>query len=85
MQFTIEQLQLTDDAGIPIGFSRPREFHAGNSDSAAGLLVNFVRADGAKILGTVTEFHGHQAMVTAKKGERVYTLHAYPTENFRAC
>jgi hypothetical protein len=78
MDYVIEQLRLTDTAGKPVRFTPPKEFHAADGNDARGVLLRFVESDGATIIGAVTEFPGSQATVTVKKGEQVYTLHAYP-------
>jgi len=78
VRFVIEQLRLTDPSGNPIPYSSPKVFHSADGDDTARVLLQFVETDGAHIVGDVSLFPGYHGVATARKGDEVYTLHAYP-------
>ena len=78
MRFIIEQVHLTDRSGKPIAAGPPKRFHSADGTDTERVLLDFVQTDGANIVGDVSVFPGYHGVVTARKGDEVYTLHAYP-------
>ncbi len=72
MPYEVERLYLTNDEGHP---EQTREttvvIEAGSSKEAA---LAFVRAENARLLGSVCEVRGDQCTATAWNGGRLYVV-----------
>jgi DNA/RNA endonuclease YhcR with UshA esterase domain len=74
MRFTVEQIFLTDDSGS-VTHVRPKETHVVEADGVDAALNEFLSGHRADLVGRVQKFPGLEAIATARRARRVFTLH----------
>lgn len=78
VKFQIEQVDLTDEAGQVISAGKVVRFHTVEANTPDDALASFLEADSAVIVGDVLKLPGFQAIATARRANRVYTLQLHP-------
>jgi hypothetical protein len=75
MRIRIERTYLTTERGTRVIEARPDQTIV-EADSLSSAILDFIKKDGARLLGTISETE-HRAVATAWK-KRVYVVSADP-------
>ena len=77
MQFSIEQIFLTDSSGKPLD-ARPAAYHIVEAETLDAALSSFLNQQQASLVGTIQRFPGTEAVATAQQQGTVFTFHVEP-------
>lgn len=75
MQFSVEQIFLTDSSGKPLGSIPAAAYHVVEAESLDGALASFLRHQQASLVGTIQRLAGAHAVATAQQARSVFTIH----------